>query len=123
MAHTDALVEQLKPCPNPDCTDSPQVTNTIAGYKWWQVECGQDDCGWIGPARDSEAEAITAWNHRSTGQGAAQYVEALRAARSVLHDALMPDGIYPSDAEPVIAQIDQALRNHPIPTPNSEERT
>lgn len=35
-------------------------------YHHWNVVCSDDECGAIGPARDTEPEALVAWNYRST---------------------------------------------------------
>lgn len=94
------LVE-LKPCPF--CGQPAALEHLENGQ--WSIGCGDDqECvGWmIGSTYARQSEAIAAWNTRHPDPKA---LAVIAEARGVLHDALMPDGIYPSDAEPVIARL------------------
>lgn len=53
---------RLKPCP----AGHEGAEVSYAGYGQYQVFCGQAAlCGWQGPKRDTEEEAIAAWNERA----------------------------------------------------------
>lgn len=58
---------KLEPCPNPWCVSEVAVfirkgSLTREAPEQVQIECG---CGIYGPACDTEAEAIAAWNRRT----------------------------------------------------------
>ena len=76
---TDPLVEQLKPCPNPWCSKSSPRMLSARGVRLgpdrFQVCC--DHCEVSAPCRNTEAEAIAAWNARFDNDRTAMLVEAL----------------------------------------------
>jgi len=79
------LVEaELKSCPFCGGEAQPALIQA-GGIEWAQVECIDPDCGACGPAPATEAEAIAAWNTRTSsppgdeGHTLALLVEALEA--------------------------------------------
>lgn len=82
----------LKPCPLPWCgCDNPQVIRW--GPKEYEVRCPARFCGCHGPLRDTEAEAITAWNTRPTPDLAERIeglVERLEACPDINYARLVP---------------------------------
>jgi hypothetical protein len=68
---SDQPIAELKRCPNPWCCEQGErVRRCATSHNYW-VECR---CGISGPDRDTEAEAVAAWNTRA----AEAQVEALR---------------------------------------------
>lgn len=55
--------DELKPCPVPWCQGDAQHGGS--GRMWHYIECSL--CGLDGPPQRTEAEAIAAWNNRTTG--------------------------------------------------------
>ena len=62
----------LRECPNPWCGGSAQIVNVHGnGLKRYFVRCRGCGATPIG-MKDTEAEAIAAWNTRPSGEGAAE---------------------------------------------------
>lgn len=57
--------EELKPCPNPWCSNSMASVRHCPGAKqYYVVICAQ--CGLNAPAKPTKAEAIATWNSRNS---------------------------------------------------------
>lgn len=55
--------DALKACPH--CGGEGHVSKMRGGgLRWWQVECVERECGAVGPAKSTEADAIAAWDTR-----------------------------------------------------------
>lgn len=65
------MPEELKPCECASCRFCEQsctgIRTNSKGSKFWVV-CGNTACGVEGPFRNSEAEAIAAWNTRPVSE-------------------------------------------------------
>lgn len=58
------VTEGLKPCPNPWCKSLDIVAQQVRGQQ--AMACYV--CGLLGPEKDTEAEAVLAWNTRHEAQ-------------------------------------------------------
>ena len=108
---------ELKPCPF--CGDVAKVAHIVLpNGGWWAVECASNDCGCIGPSRQTEAEAITTWNTRATQADA---LAVMREAAEVIgamleaidhHNTIGADPLVGSpfrDASPTLANLRAAI--------------
>ena len=59
------MIDELKPCPFCGKREFISVVRSLNGVVAW-VDC--TNCGCYGPAKNTEAEAIAAWNRRGGGQ-------------------------------------------------------
>jgi hypothetical protein len=60
---TAGVIDELRPCPNPWCGADKGYVRHNRGFALWSVRCGK--CSLQGPSKDTEAEAIAAWNTRA----------------------------------------------------------
>jgi hypothetical protein len=63
----DEEIENLKPDPTCPLCGSTSSPHTIGGKHWW--ECDSSICNCLGPQKDTEAEALTAWTNRALCRG------------------------------------------------------
>ncbi len=84
--------QELLPCPSGH-TKTRRDNNNIYG-SWW-VKCAEGECSWRA-AGDTEAEAIRAWNTRST-QCSGDTQDALEALADLTDAFLSRHGCFPVD--------------------------
>ncbi|WP_412178334.1 Lar family restriction alleviation protein [Rhizobium sp. PL01] len=53
----------LLPCPF--CGTKPYISQPMAGAKWWEVSCSDEDCGAMGQSCPNVDDAIAVWNRRT----------------------------------------------------------
>lgn len=102
-------MSELKPCPWPHC-GSEQATVYHLDHGWRCVWC--EECDARGPARETEAEAIAAWNDRDGGTDRLEVAALLGRLIETYGDLPMS----------VRRLLDLARTDRPLPDPVAELR-
>lgn len=93
------MSEELKPCPF--CGGEGNVIERINPMsKWrWSVDCTTTTCGMSGPVEANKADAIAAWNTRTTDARITSLEEENKRLREALSGALGALGALEQDLD------------------------